>query len=130
MVWLSDHLVYRRSVSLKQLSLMLSCRLRNKGDIHSGAERADACSLNISRVGACGNIQVEMSGWKYSLRFRNLLISGSINLKIHQQINLKWTKCNREMMLAPGENARPSREKSHVETDQLGETKRNRWRRP
>ena len=117
MVWLSDHLVYRRSVSLKQLSLMLSCRLRNKGDIHSGAVRADACSLNISRVGACGTIQVEMSGWKYSLRFRNLLKSGSICLKIHQQINLKWAKCNREMMLAPGENVRPSRKKSHVETD-------------
>lgn len=117
MVWLSDHLVYRRSVSLKQLGLTLSCRLRTKGDSHLGAERADACSSNISRVGACGDIQVEMFGWKYSLRFRNLLKSGSINLKIHQQINLRWAKCNREMMLAPGENVRPSREKSHVETD-------------
>lgn len=82
-----------------------------------GEERADVCSLNISKVGACGDIQVEMPGWKYSLRFRNLLKSGSINLKIYQQINLKWAKCNREMMLAPGENVRPSREKSHGETD-------------
>lgn len=57
---------------------MVSPTLKDEIGINLGTERADVFNLNNQVLGVCGAYLVEKSDWKYSLRLRNQVQSGSI----------------------------------------------------